>query len=89
MAGAPGRRNVHFALESAVPTVVLECKMHLSRAKSASNPAAAGTTAGAAMETPSESRGGGGTPGIQPCAWETTETKFIQMLKEGSVGYLS
>ena len=51
-------------------------------ATSASNPAAAGTTAGAAMETPSESRGGGGTPGIQPCAWETTETKFIQMLKD-------
>ena len=23
-------RNVHFALESAVPTVVLECKMHIS-----------------------------------------------------------
>ena len=32
-AGAARRRNVHFALESAVPTVVLECKMHHSRAK--------------------------------------------------------
>ena len=29
----PRRRNVHFALESAVPTVILECKMHHSRAK--------------------------------------------------------
>ena len=29
----PGRPNVHFALESAVPTVVLECKMHLSTTK--------------------------------------------------------
>ena len=29
----PGRRDVHFALESAVPTVVLECKTHISRAK--------------------------------------------------------
>ena len=32
--GDHGRcRDVHFALESAVPTVVLECKMHHSRAK--------------------------------------------------------
>ena len=29
----PGRRDVHFALESAVPTVVLECKTHISSAK--------------------------------------------------------
>ena len=29
----PGRRNVHFALESAVPTVTFECKMHLSTRK--------------------------------------------------------
>ena len=29
-AGAPGRRDARFALESAVPTVILECKMHLS-----------------------------------------------------------
>ena len=34
----PRRRNVHFALESAVPTVILECKMHLSTRK---GPAAA------------------------------------------------
>ena len=31
--GAPGRREVHFALESAVPTVILECKTHISSAK--------------------------------------------------------
>ena len=31
----PRRRNVHFALESAVPTVILECKMHLSAKKRA------------------------------------------------------
>ena len=31
--GALGRRDVYFALESAVPTVILECKMHLSRAE--------------------------------------------------------
>ena len=31
--GAPGCRDVHFALESAVPTVILECEMHLSRAE--------------------------------------------------------
>ena len=31
--GAPGRRDVHFALESAVPTVILECKTHISSAK--------------------------------------------------------
>ena len=31
----PRRRNVHFALESAVPTVILECKMHLSTKKRA------------------------------------------------------
>ena len=30
---APGRRDVHFALESAVPTVILECKMHISAKK--------------------------------------------------------
>ena len=30
---APGRRDVHFALESAVPTVILECKMHISTRK--------------------------------------------------------
>ena len=30
---APGRRNVHFALESAVPTVILESKTHLSTRK--------------------------------------------------------
>ena len=30
---APGRRDVHFALESAVPTVILECKTHISSAK--------------------------------------------------------
>ena len=29
----PGRRDVHFALESAVPTVILECKVHPSNAK--------------------------------------------------------
>ena len=29
-AGAPGRRDARFALESAVPTVILECKMHIS-----------------------------------------------------------
>ena len=34
----PRLRNVHFALESAVPTVILECKMHLSTRK---GPAAA------------------------------------------------
>ena len=31
----PRLRNVHFALESAVPTVILECKMHLSAKKRA------------------------------------------------------
>ena len=31
--GALGRRDVHFALESAVPTVILECKVHISTAK--------------------------------------------------------
>ena len=31
--GALERRDVHFALESAVPTVILECEMHLSRAE--------------------------------------------------------
>ena len=31
--GRPRRRDVHFALESAVPTVILECEMHLSRAE--------------------------------------------------------
>ena len=31
--GRPRRRDVHFALESAVPTVVLDCKVHLSTAK--------------------------------------------------------
>ena len=30
---APGRRDVHFALESAAPTVILECKMHISAKK--------------------------------------------------------
>ena len=34
--GSPRRRDVHFALESAVPTVVLEGKTHVSRAKCAS-----------------------------------------------------
>ena len=29
-AGAPGRRDARFALEGAVPTVILECKMHIS-----------------------------------------------------------
>ena len=29
-AGALGRRDARFALEGAVPTVILECKMHLS-----------------------------------------------------------
>jgi len=29
----PGRRNVHFALERALLTARLECKMHLSRAE--------------------------------------------------------
>ena len=29
----PRRRNVHFALERAVPTVILECKMYLSTRK--------------------------------------------------------
>ena len=32
-ADAARRRDVHFALESAVPTVILECKMHLSTRK--------------------------------------------------------
>ena len=31
----PRRRNVHFALERAVPTVILECKMYLSAKKRA------------------------------------------------------
>ena len=31
--GRPRRRDVHFALESAVPTVILECKVHPSSAK--------------------------------------------------------
>ena len=31
--GRPRRRDVHFALESAVPTVILECKVHPSNAK--------------------------------------------------------
>ena len=35
----PRRRNVHFALESAVPTVVLECKMHVSARKARRAPA--------------------------------------------------
>ncbi len=30
---APPRRNVHFAFEWAVPTVILECKMHISAKK--------------------------------------------------------
>ena len=29
-AGAPGRRDARFALEGAVPTVILECKMRIS-----------------------------------------------------------
>ena len=32
-AGALGRRDARFALEGAVPTVILECEMHLSRAE--------------------------------------------------------
>ena len=32
-ADAARRRDVHFALESAVPTVTFECKMHLSTRK--------------------------------------------------------
>ena len=39
----PRRRNVHFALESAAPTVILESKMHLSTRK---GPAAAVTNHG-------------------------------------------
>ena len=31
--GRPFRRDVHFALESAVPTVILECKMHISASR--------------------------------------------------------
>ena len=35
-ADAARRRDVHFALESAVPTVTFECKMHLSTRRSRS-----------------------------------------------------
>ena len=35
----PRRRNVHFALESAVPTVALECEMHVSARKARCAPA--------------------------------------------------
>ena len=37
-ADAARRRDVHFALESAVPTVTFECKMHLSAKKRTDRP---------------------------------------------------
>ena len=63
----PRRRDVHFALERAVPTVILECEVHLS---AMSGPVAVVADRGAASPSgPSGPLGPLGPLGPQGFPW--------------------